>query len=700
MKTTFLILTVTCFLAVYFSNYAQTSKYNAQEIKAIDGSEIFDFSNMNIIESDYFDHFQPVQGDFFTYNIHIISNFRKNGYDHLSNASPQQVWLNVNYPDYLHAIFTYSSVADGSWADRTSLYFGSTDAGATWFELGGVPINIVTSGRSGFPCIYGRPNGAAVVSNHNNSFSTPTRTKLYYDNSIFEFQFTEYDPDSPTGGVSIWPRIVVLPNNSSVFASSINGGSGFYTNTLLNGVFSGWQQHDGDQAETYSLALSSGGKVGLVYLGQTFDDGDVFYKESVDGGLNWSTPLKIWDAIVDPGTGDFFGCLRGISLSFYGEQPCIVFELAWMNTAGSYYPQRESEIRFWRPALNGGVAIVLADSSKIPFYPSKGTNDVFLPICRPVIGRSANFNHLFVAFNATTGEYWPGSSSADSTSYFAGYFMFSGNGGETWTSPERFTPENPLRDWRYISMAPINPVSNDYCTVHMVVQVDSVPGSNINASPPMPVSLTAQFYHVSTAPILVPVELTSFTAELSEDRVILNWQTATETNNQGFEVQRKINNSDMESEWYIIGFINGKGTTTEPQLYTFFDDVNNTQFTSLIYRLKQVDFNGNYQYSNEIIVENSFKPEHFDLSQNYLNPFNPSTKIVFRITDFGFVSLKVYDILGNEIASLVNEVLSSGEYEVEFNVGTIRDLSLSSGIYFYTLRAGEFIQTKKMILMK
>lgn len=703
MKKTFLILAVTCFLSVHFSNYAQTSKYDAQEIKAIDGSEIFDFSSMNVIESDNIDHFLLVQGDFFTYNIHIISDFRKNGYDHQSNASPQQVWLNVNYPDYLHAIFTYSSVADGSWSDRTSLYFGSVNAGANWFELGGVPINIVTSGRSGFPCIYGRPNGAAVISNHNNSFNTPTRTKLYYDNSIFEFQFTEYDPDSPTGGVSIWPRLVVLSNNSSVIAASVNAGTGFYTNTFVNGSFSGWQMHDGDQAETYSLAVSEGGKIGLAHLGQAADDGDVFYIESTDGGLNWTAPIKIWDAIVDPGTGDFFGCLRGICVSFYGEQPCVVFELGWMNTSGTYYPQRESEIRFWRPAINGGVSIVLADSSVIPFYPSKGTNDVFLPICRPVIGRSQNFNHLFVAFNATSGEYWPGSSYTDSTSYFAGYFMSSGDGGENWTSPERFTPVTPLRDWRYISMAQINPVSNEYCTVHMVVQVDSVPGSNINASPPMPVSVTAQYYHVSTAPILIPVELTSFTAEFTEDGIILNWQTATETNNQGFEIQRKTIDKENVGEWLSIGFIVGKGTTTEPQFYEYSDDVSELITRSFVYRLKQIDFDGSFVYSKEVTVENASLPDRYTLMQNYPNPFNPSTKIKFTIPSViasgakqtQIVSLKVYDILGNEVANLVNEVKEQGAYTVNFDAS-----QLSSGIYFYRIQAGSFIETEKMILLR
>jgi hypothetical protein len=162
------------------------------------------------------------------------------------------------------------------------LYFGSTDFGETWFELGGVPVNNGTTGRSGFPAINGISTGAAVIANHNNADQTATITTVFIDNGPFEYNFTNNSPGAPAAGATIWPRLAVLDNDDMVVASSINGGTDFYINTLSAGTFSGWQLHNGDQAETHSLAVSDGGKVGLAYLGQTSATQDyyVFYKES------------------------------------------------------------------------------------------------------------------------------------------------------------------------------------------------------------------------------------------------------------------------------------------------------------------------------------------------------------------------------------------------------------------------------------
>ena len=198
----------------------------------------------------------------------------------------------------------------------------------------------------------------------------------------------------------------------------------------------------------------------------------------------------------------------------------------------------------------------------------------------------------------------------------------------------------------------------------------------------------------------VPVELTSFNAELIDDQVNLNWTTASELNNLGFEVERKSENSD----WRTIGFVEGKGTTTEIQNYFFIDDLFGVNEPRLIYRLKQIDFNGTYDYSDEIEVEKA--PASFSIEQNYPNPFNPSTKIKFTIPSVEttrrvvFTTLRVYDILGNEIATLVNEEKPAGEYEVEFNVAQVSRPEISSGVYFYQLQAGTFVQTKKMVYLK
>jgi len=197
----------------------------------------------------------------------------------------------------------------------------------------------------------------------------------------------------------------------------------------------------------------------------------------------------------------------------------------------------------------------------------------------------------------------------------------------------------------------------------------------------------------------VPVELSSFTASVQSKIIYLSWSTATETNNQGFEILRKSLNED--DGWNNLGFVPGHGTTTDTQQYSFTDyDVSVGKYR---YRLKQIDFDGSFEYSNEIEVEIG-SPDEFNLSQNYPNPFNPRTKIKYSISSVGArervsVQLIVYDVLGNEVATLVNEELSAGEYEVEFNSSAIEH-DPSSGIYFYQLKAGSFIQTKKMVLLK
>lgn len=192
---------------------------------------------------------------------------------------------------------------------------------------------------------------------------------------------------------------------------------------------------------------------------------------------------------------------------------------------------------------------------------------------------------------------------------------------------------------------------------------------------------------------VVPVELVSFTASVmqlnNENAVELSWITATELNNSGFNVERKTENT----EWENIGFVDGHGTSTEAQSYSYID--RGLSSGSYSYRLKQVDFDGSFTYHmlSETIEIGSITT--FALEQNYPNPFNPATIINYQIPVEGQVSLKVYDMLGNEVATLVNEIKTAGEHQVEFNAGAI-----ASGIYFYRLQAGSFVETKRMMLMK
>lgn len=186
----------------------------------------------------------------------------------------------------------------------------------------------------------------------------------------------------------------------------------------------------------------------------------------------------------------------------------------------------------------------------------------------------------------------------------------------------------------------------------------------------------------------LPVELKSFAASVVDGFVQLNWSTATETNNRGFEVQRKVEGSDFVT----IAFIQGKGTTTQSQNYSFVD--NNVQTGNYQYRLKQMDFDGRSSYSN--VVEISLNPTEFNLAQNYPNPFNPSTTINFNLAKESNVNLRIFNLLGQEVASLAaNEFMQAGSYSYKFNAS-----SLASGTYIYRLEAGDFVQTKKMTLTK
>ena len=194
-----------------------------------------------------------------------------------------------------------------------------------------------------------------------------------------------------------------------------------------------------------------------------------------------------------------------------------------------------------------------------------------------------------------------------------------------------------------------------------------------------------------------PVELLSFSCSVVDNDVMLSWTTATETNNSGFEILRGVypaNSGTQNNDiWSTIGFVPGFGTTTEPKSYSFIDeDVSTGTYN---YRLKQIDFDGSFEYSNEIEVVVDFTPKEFVLYQNYPNPFNPSTVISYQLPVNGDVTLKVYDVLGNEIATLVNEEKQPGVYEVEFDAS-----SFASGMYLYKLQSGTFVQTNKMILLK
>ncbi len=215
----------------------------------------------------------------------------------------------------------------------------------------------------------------------------------------------------------------------------------------------------------------------------------------------------------------------------------------------------------------------------------------------------------------------------------------------------------------------------------------SPPGSGSDlrkASDHLPVYATFYFNNTST-----PVELVSFSGKFDGDSINLKWNTATEVRNYGFDIEKSLNNIT----WSKIGFVNGNGNSNSPHNYSFTDD-NITSTGSFYYRLKQIDDDGSFVYSNVVSI-NINTPGQYTLNQNYPNPFNPETNIKYSIPAGGFVSLKVFDILGREVAALVNENEGAGIYSVKFDGS-----KLPSGLYVYQLKVNNFISSRKLILMK
>ena len=230
--------------------------------------------------------------------------------------------------------------------------------------------------------------------------------------------------------------------------------------------------------------------------------------------------------------------------------------------------------------------------------------------------------------------------------------------------------------WVAATGVPTSPVSVDAIWLWAV---DGTPDVNIN--------IDYLFWNPGGP---VPVELTNFKADVAANKVELRWLTATESNNSGFEVERKF---EKGGAFQKVGFVNGNGTTTKANLYTYTDEVQATG--NYYYRLKQVDFDGTFEYSNTIEVVVNAIPGEYTLAQNYPNPFNPATSITYNIPENGYVNLTVFNLLGEKVADLVNTMQTAGTHTVNFNAS-----SLASGTYIYSLNVNGNSITKKMSLIK
>lgn len=537
-------------------------------------------------------------------------------YDHQSNASAVQIWQNPVSPNQVHVVYMSAKYDDPSFNFRRCKYYYSSDRGMTWAFITDVPDSV----KSGFVTVTGLSNGNALIANHSNAGGGITRSQVYADVSPGSGTFYRLDPGTGNLGLPpLWPRIIATSNilNINKFmiiaSQTIWGDSAFFnigkSISPPDTSFTGWvNQATCDAAGAYALARGDDGRIGIVYNSNekifVADMGDVYFIESTDHGTTFSSPLKIFDADFGP-SGDSLGCLRGVSIVYQYNNPKVVFETIKQYPPNYYIPLAPSKIRFWSTTLPGtdpDRSMVIADSSNV-WYPRdslyNGVNDVFAPICRPVIGRSSDYHALFSAFVVVTNR---SGGSSEITNFHAIYFTASTDSGSSWGRPLRITPSTPVMDWVYPSISPVNDMDSNYYYMNMTIQKDTIPGS------------------------------------------------------------------------FIIGV--GNGRSLAQQMFVRVKIHRDSVIT------------GKKNISNEL--SNDYK-----LFQNYPNPFNPVTNIRFDLPKNGFVTLKVFDILGREVTTLVDEKLSAGSYETSWEGS-----GFPSGVYFYRLVTDDFKQIKKMILVK
>jgi hypothetical protein len=226
-----------------------------------------------------------------------------------------------------------------------------------------------------------------------------------------------------------------------------------------------------------------------------------------------------------------------------------------------------------------------------------------------------------------------------------------------------------------------------FLSANTLPEIAGQSGNNLGTNPAFNVVSGNQH----TTDQAMPVELTSLTATSIGYGIALSWKTATETNNHGFEVERKQSGA---SAWTTLGFTKGQGTTNSANNYSYVDNAASTG--KYEYRLKQIDRDGKFTYSSSVEATLGLSPASVELSGNYPNPFNPSTSISFTLGSTGRASLKVFDLLGKEVATVAEGTFNAGE----LNTFTFNAENLTSGVYYYRLQSNSTVETRKMVLMK
>ncbi len=606
----------------------------------------------------------------------------RNYYDLQANGSAQLIFGDSLF----HVVYTQSSQIS-NWSDRKVWYSFSADYGNNWFstEISYFYQNSSFPSISKFYSGSSNDESALVCMNVKNTSSANFKMSIFGDPFPGLGVFLECNPGrSYTGGRVIGGEVgkfFFLSSSDSLF---FNGGN-------YNGgtpSFSGYKFIDKSSDGAYTIGKGPQGKVGIAYIineNLSSDFGDVIFIQSTDNGQTFSSPLKIFDANFFT---DSLAGFKGISMVYWHNNPLIAFETIKQTTDGQYFPGAPSKIRVWSPELNAGNSFVIADSNNIPYAPARGTTDLEAPICRPSLGLSKDGNNIFCAVTVQS----PQTGGNDSTS-FNDIYITKSSIGSIWSTPARMNPIYPRYDWTFpsVSNSSNTPPFTYYC--NLVAQRDNIPGSNVNT--PNPATNAKMFYiraDATSTPIL-PVPQLMYPENNSQS---LN-------NRPSFQWSRTTDSYDLQIST-DVSFSN-IGHSVITNFTGYYMPANILEVFSTYYWRVRSKVPGEVSNWSEVfnfrtgvsgvttISENI--PTEYKLFTNYPNPFNPSTKIKFDLPNSSIVRINVFDITGRMINEIFNMNLQAGSYETEFN-----GANLSSGIYYYRIEAGNFVETKKMILVK
>ncbi len=413
-----------------------------------------------------------------------------------------------------------------------------------------------------------------------------------------------------------------------------------------------------DSDNTTEGAVPAVGPNGEIYVSWTGPEGLVLDK-STDGGDTWGTDIFISDV---PGGWDF---------DVPGIWRCNGLPITMCDISNS--PYRGYIYSCWGDQRNGTT------NTDVFFSRSTNGGETWSPALK-VNDDNTNRHQFFpwMTIDQTTGIIWGVFYDRRNTTGSATdvYVVKSIDGGESFenfkVSESSFTPTSNVFFGDYSNIAAwdkkIYPIWSRLQSGQLSIWTAIIEDT-----------------------VTVPVEFTQFSASVYSGNVMLEWETSTETNNLGFEIERVSSlTTPLFNEWIRIGFREGHGTTTEQHNYSFTDE----ELLSGVYqyRLKQIDYDGSFKYLG-IVELNLIALNDFRLEQNYPNPFNPSTTISYQLPEAEFVTVKIFDTIGNEVKTIVKENKPAGVHEVNFDAS-----QLSSGIYLYRIDAGTFHQSKKMLL--